>query len=190
MSDLKVIACLGNPGPEYSRTRHNVGWWLADRLADQWKLGRFEREGTAVVATGQRGEIEVDVVKPLTFMNRSGIVFTPLVELEGFEVTRDLLVVVDDVALDPGRARLRGGGSSGGHNGLKSIEAVLGTQDYARLRLGVGAKPPGMDLADWVLSPPPPEDRAAIMEILPELIDCIGMWMTDGVEAAQSLCNR
>jgi peptidyl-tRNA hydrolase, PTH1 family len=190
VGDLKVIACLGNPGPEYSRTRHNVGWWLADRLAESWALSRFEREGTAVVATGHRGGLEVDVVKPLTFMNRSGKVLTPLASLEGFEVTRDLLIVVDDVALDPGRARLRGGGSAGGHNGLKSIEAVLGTQDYARLRIGVGEKPPGRDLADWVLSAPPPEDRAAIMAIFPELIDCIGMWMTDGVEAAQGICNR
>jgi PTH1 family peptidyl-tRNA hydrolase len=105
------------------------------------------------------------------------------------DVGADLLVVVDDVALEPGRARLRGSGSAGGHNGLKSVEASLRTRDYPRLRIGVGAKPQGADLADWVLSSPPREDRQAILGILPSLVDCVGAWVVRGTEAAMNECN-
>src|SRR5690606_26292022 len=94
---------------------------------------------------------------------------THLAQLPDFDITRDLLVVVDDVALDVGRVRFRPGGSSGGHNGLKSIEATLGTQDYPRMRIGVGAPPPGEDLAEWVLSEFGPEDERTIEEMLPDL---------------------
>jgi PTH1 family peptidyl-tRNA hydrolase len=99
-------------------------------------------------------------------------------------------VVVDEVALEPGRARFRPSGSAGGHNGLKSVQAALGTQDYPRLRIGVGAKPPGADLADWVLSSPPRADRVVIMELLPELVEGVGVWVTEGIEAAMNRYNR
>jgi len=187
---VKVIACLGNPGSEYSTTRHNVGWWLADRLAESWGLGRFRRDGKAAVASGKFGGGDVKVVKPLTYMNLSGQALTPYKRASAFSVQRDLLVVVDEVALEPGRARFRPSGSAGGHNGLKSIQAALGTQEYARLRIGVGAKPPGADLSDWVLSPPSKADRVLIMELLPELIEGVGVWMTDGIEAAMNRYNR
>ena len=186
---VKVVACLGNPGPEYSTTRHNVGWWLADRLAEAWGLGRFRRNGNVAVAIGRHGGEEVRVLKPLTYMNRSGQALAPLRKLDGFRLERDLLVVVDEVALEPGRARFRSGGSAGGHNGLKSVEATLGTRDYPRLRIGVGAKPPRMDLADWVLASPSKEDREAVLGILPELVDCVGVWVTDGIESAMNRCN-
>jgi peptidyl-tRNA hydrolase, PTH1 family len=187
---VKVIACLGNPGSEYSTTRHNVGWWLADRLAESWGLGRFRRDGKAAVASGKFGGEDVKVVKPLTYMNLSGQALTPYKRASAFSVQRDLLVVVDEVALEPGRARFRPGGSAGGHNGLKSVQAALGTQEYARLRIGVGAKPPGADLSDWVLSPPAKADRVLIMELFPELIEGVGVWMTDGIEAAMNRYNR
>src|SRR5690606_32255245 len=103
---------------------------------------------------------------------------------------RDLLVVVDDTALDVGRMRLRAEGSAGGHNGLKSIEASLRTRAYARLRVGVGAPPPGWDLADWVLSPFEEEDERSIVELLPTLVDAIGLWIEQGVEAAANRYNR
>lgn len=186
---VKVVACLGNPGAEYASTRHNVGWWLADRLAESWNLGRFKRNGPVAVAEGRIDGVRTRVLKPLSYMNRSGPAL--LAHLRGLEldVTQDLLVVVDDVALDPGRARVRASGSSGGHNGLKSVEASLRTRDYPRLRIGVGAKPPGVDLSDWVLAPASREDRQAILAILPTLVDCVATWVARGTEAAMNECN-
>jgi peptidyl-tRNA hydrolase, PTH1 family len=187
---VKVVACLGNPGSEYSTTRHNVGWWLADRLAEAWALGNFRRDGKAAVASGRYGGEDVRVVKPLTYMNLSGQALTPYLRASAFSVPRDLLVVVDEVALEPGRARIRPSGSAGGHNGLKSIQATLGSQDYPRLRIGVGAKPPGADLSNWVLSSPSKADRTVIMELLPSLVEGVGVWVTEGIEAAMNRCNR
>ena len=186
---LKVIACLGNPGAEYASTRHNVGWWLADRLAEAWELGRFRRNGPVGVAGGRFGGARVQVVKPLSYMNRSGSALMSHLRNTSVDVARDLLVVVDDVALEPGRARLRGSGSAGGHNGLKSVEASFRTREYPRLRIGVGARPAGADLSDWVLAPPSRDDRQAIIAILPGLVDCIGVWVDRGTEEAMNGCN-
>src|SRR5690606_7744390 len=129
-------------------------------------------------------------LKPWTFMNRSGLAMADLGTAQGFDVGRDLLVVVDDVALDVGRIRFRPGGSAGGHNGLKSIEAALGTRDYPRLRIGVGKPPPGHDLAAWVLSPLPPEEEQRILDLLPLLTEAVEVWAHDGIEAAMSRFNR
>lgn len=185
----KTVLCLGNPGPEYSTTRHNVGWWLADRLAEKYDLGRFKQQGPAGVARGRIEGIPVQVVKPYTYMNRSGSVLGGVRKLEGFDLAEDLLVVVDEVALEPGRARFRPGGSAGGHNGLKSVQQALGTPEYGRLRIGVGAVPPGVDMADWVLSPPGRSDRATILEKVDALVDCVGVWAVGGIEAAMNRCN-
>lgn len=187
---MKVICGLGNPGPEYDATRHNVGWWLVDRISSEWGLGPFERVGPALVSGGTVGGSAVVLVKPLTFMNRSGAALAPLRDEPDVDIARDLLVVVDDVALDVGRVRLRPSGSAGGHNGLKSIEAALGTQEYARLRVGVGSAPPGVGLADWVLSPFEPEDEEAVLALFPELVDAVRLWMDQGIEAAMSRYNR
>ena len=187
---MKVICGLGNPGPEYDATRHNVGWWLVDRLSNEWGLGPFERSGPTLLAGGEVGPHSVLLLKPVTFMNRSGAALAPLLEHPELDIAQDLMVVVDDVALAPGRARLRPSGSTGGHNGLKSVEAALGTSDYARLRIGVGSPPDGEGLADWVLSPLPPEDEDAVLALLPELVDGARVWMDEGVEAAMSRTNR
>ncbi|MBI4408081.1 MAG: aminoacyl-tRNA hydrolase [Gemmatimonadetes bacterium] len=181
---MKFICGLGNPGPEYEATRHNVGWWVVDRLRQAWGLGRYRREGAAQVADGRVGEHSVRLIKPLTYVNRSGAALAPLLRLDDFDAGRDLLVVVDDVALDVGRVRVRARGSAGGHNGLKSVEAVLGTREYARLRIGVGAKPRGVDLADWVLSPMPADEEVRVLEVLPALVDVISAWVEGGVGAA------
>jgi peptidyl-tRNA hydrolase, PTH1 family len=186
---MKVIACLGNPGSEYASTRHNVGWWLADRIAETWNLGRFKRSGPVAVAEGRIEGVRTRVLKPLSYMNRSGSALVAHLRSAEIDITTDLLVVVDDVALEPGRARLRASGSAGGHNGLKSVEASLRTQEYPRLRIGVGAKPAGADLADWVLSPLPREDRQTILSILPSLVDCVAAWVARGTEAAMNDCN-
>jgi peptidyl-tRNA hydrolase, PTH1 family len=186
---VKVVLCLGNPGSEYSTTRHNAGWWLADRLAESWGIGRFRQNGNVQAVAGEVEGHEVHLLKPLTYMNRSGVVLTPLRHMEGFDLSRDLLVVVDDVALEPGRARFRAEGSAGGHNGLKSIESTLGTREYARLRIGVGAAPPGADLAEWVLSSPPREERQTILGTFPELVDGVGLWLREGIGAAMNRYN-
>lgn len=136
------------------------------------------------------GHEPVLLIEPLTYMNRSGVALAPLGRMPDFDIRQDLLVVVDDAALDVGRIRLRAGGSSGGHNGLASIEASLRCRDYARLKVGVGRKPPDVDLADWVLSPFEPENEAQIRELLPELVAAVELWVRDGVEPAANRFNR
>lgn len=190
VAGLKVVVGLGNPGPEYSATRHNAGWWLLDALAEAWGFGRFKREKNAALASGRVDPYAVRLVKPLTYMNLSGRVLEPYRRMNAFDPSRDLLVVVDDVALPPGRIRFRPEGSPGGHNGLKSIQAALGTPTYPRLRIGVGGPPPGTDMAEWVLSPPPPEDRDAIEALFPGLVEGVSTWMHEGIEAAMNRFNR
>lgn len=130
------------------------------------------------------------LIKPLVYMNRSGIAVRALVESTSLDVQRDLLLVVDDVALVPGRQRFRARGSAGTHNGLQSVEDVLGTRDYARLRIGVGSAPPGVDLADWVLSEfDDPADEDAVLDVLPRLADGVETWARDGIEMAMNRFN-
>lgn len=181
---------LGNPGPEYDATRHNVGWWLLDRLAYEWGFPLFERDGTAMVTEGQRGEVRYRLMKPLTFMNRSGRALSSLASVEDFSPERDLLVIVDDAALDVGRVRFRGGGSPGGHNGLKSISRALGSNDFPRLRVGVGVPPSGEDFSEWVLSAMPPEDEDVVLDLFPELVKGVEVWGREGVDAAMNGFNR
>jgi PTH1 family peptidyl-tRNA hydrolase len=186
---VKVICGLGNPGPEYAATRHNVGWWVVDHLAAAWGLSPWRREPRARFTAGSVAGHEVVLLEPTTYMNRSGEALALLGELDGFDPGRDLLVVVDDVALEPGRVRLRAQGSSGGHNGLKSIEGALGTRDYPRLRIGVGAPPAGLDLVEWVLSSMSVQDKELILERLPLLEAGVRVWLGEGNEAAMSRLN-
>ncbi len=187
---MKVVCGLGNPGAEYGATRHNVGWWVVEAVRRAWEFPSFEEHGPARFSDGERAGEAVLRVEPLIYMNRSGQVLAPLLRLEGFDVARDLLVLVDDVNLDVGRVRLRPGGSAGGHNGLKSVEAALGTRAYARLRVGVGARPQGTSLVDWVLSAMDGEDEAAVLGLLPHLVGCVGAWLERGAVGAMQECNR
>jgi peptidyl-tRNA hydrolase, PTH1 family len=124
-------------------------------------------------------------------MNRSGAAIAPLLDLPDFDPSRDLLVLVDEVALPLGRFRLRGAGSAGGHNGLKSVEGVLRRQDYARLRIGVGPAPPGLDdLADFVLDDFSSEERGAISQLLDPMSEAVETWLQQGVEVAMNRFNR
>ncbi|MBX6364967.1 MAG: aminoacyl-tRNA hydrolase, partial [Gemmatimonadetes bacterium] len=127
---------------------------------------------------------------PLPNMTRRGAARAPRLAREGVDGAHDLLVVVDDVNLDVGRARLRARGSAGGHNGLKSIEAALGTRDYPRLRIGVGMPPPDVDLAAWVLAPFAPDDEAKIRARIPDYVACITAWLRHGTDVAVRECNR
>jgi peptidyl-tRNA hydrolase, PTH1 family len=187
---VKIICGLGNPGAEYDATRHNVGWWLVDLLRRCWGLPGWRRGEHAVVSEGVAHGEAVLLVKPTTYMNRSGAALEALRRVHDCEPARDLLVVVDDVALDVGRIRIRPAGSSGGHNGLKSVEAALGTQEYARLRIGVGAAPPGAELAAWVLAPFAPDDELRILQRLAELVDGAGLWLRAGTRAVMDRHNR
>jgi len=124
-------------------------------------------------------------------MNRSGVALAPLKADPDFDPSRDLLVLVDEVALPVGRFRVRGAGSAGGHNGLKSVEGVLQRQDYARLRIGIGPKPPEiLDLADFVLAEPSDEERAAIRDLLDPMAEAVECWVVEGVEKAMARFNR
>lgn len=187
---MKVVVGLGNPGPEYDATRHNVGWWVVDRLAYDWDFGAFRRDGRALMVDGAVGGSDVRLVKPTTYMNRSGQALRFLYDLEEFDPAQDLLVVVDDAALEVGRVRFRPRGSPGGHNGLKSVLGALRSDEYPRLRIGVGRKPEGLDLADWVLSPMPEEDEDVVVGLLPELTRAVEAWIEEGTEAAMSRHNR
>lgn len=187
---MKVVVGLGNPGPEYDATRHNVGWWLLDRLAYEWDLPLFEREGRTMVTEGSRGDVRFRLIKPLTYMNRSGQALLSLTSLEGFLPQTDLLVVVDDAALDVGRVRFRPRGAPGGHNGLKSVSSTIGSDEFPRLRIGVGTPAQGADLSDWVLSPMDPEDEDVVLGLLPELVRGVEVWGTEGMEAAMNGFNR
>jgi PTH1 family peptidyl-tRNA hydrolase len=187
---VKVVIGLGNPGPQYDATRHNVGWWVVDRLAYDWDFDSFRRDGRALVSSGVVGGHDVHLMKPTTYMNRSGAALSALRAGDDFDPAVDLLVVVDDASLDVGKVRLRPQGSPGGHNGLKSISGALRSDAYARLRIGVGRKPEGEDLADWVLAPLPADDEQTIVDLLPELTRAVEAWLGDGVEAAMSRFNR
>ena len=187
---MKVVIGLGNPGPEYDATRHNVGWWVVDRLAYDWDFGPFKRDGRAFVSEGRLGETDVRLVKPTTYMNKSGLAMRPLRAVESFDASEDLLVVVDDASLDVGRIRFRPEGGAGGHNGLKSISGALQSNEYPRLRVGVGRKPEGEDLADWVLAPMPQDDEDVVVGLLPELSQAVEVWVDEGVEAAMNRFNR
>jgi peptidyl-tRNA hydrolase, PTH1 family len=182
---------LGNPGPEYDETRHNAGFRLADHLVARWRLGPYTRAAHARQADGMWEGREVRVLKPQTYMNRSGAALAPLRDVSGFDPATHLLLLSDDVALPVGRFRLRGAGSSGGHNGLKSIEAALQRQDYARLRIGVGPVPPEVeDLANFVLGPLEPEEQRVLTELLDPMAEAVECWMAEGVERAMSRFNR
>lgn len=186
----KIVVGIGNPGPEYESTRHNVGWWVLDRFAYDHELGAFERRGRAWEAAGDAAGANVRLLKPRTYVNRTGQALGGLWRDPGFQPERDLLVVADDANLAVGRIRMRPGGGEGGHNGLKSVSGALGTQNYARLRIGVGERPGGVDLADWVLSPMPAEEEDVVVGLLPELSKAVGAWAKDGPGAAMNRFNR
>jgi peptidyl-tRNA hydrolase, PTH1 family len=182
---------LGNPGPEYEETRHNAGFLLADHLARRWSLPPFRRGERARETGGRVAGAEVRLLKPTTYMNRSGAALAPLRADPAFDPATDLLILVDEVALPVGRFRLRGAGSAGGHNGLKSVEGALQRQDYARLRIGVGPKPPDFDdLADYVLGDFLPEEREAVHALLEPMAEAVECWLVEGIEIAMTRFNR
>ncbi len=190
---MKLIVGLGNPGRSYAHTRHNVGWWVVDHLADVWHFDQWRRSFDAELCRGRLGAHDVRLLKPTTYMNLSGDALVPFLRDARLSVGTDLLVIVDDVALPVGQFRLRAQGSAGGHNGLKSIESAVGGTRYPRLRVGVG--PPPLrerteDLADYVLDRMGKEEKALVADLLPDITAAVESWMTEGIEKAMSRFNR
>jgi len=185
----RLIVGLGNPGPGYARHRHNVGFMVVDRFAERHGFRFGKREANALVATGSFDGAPLALAKPQAFMNRSGEPVRALVR----RYTRgpaDLIVVYDEMDLPLGRLRIRKEGSHGGHNGMRDIIAALGTQDFVRVRLGVGRPPSGEDTVDHVLSPFTPDERPIVESMLDAGVAALESILRDGVDAAMNRFNR
>lgn len=184
-----IICCLGNPGREYENSRHNVGFLTADILSRRTGIEIKRIRFKSLTGMGEIGGHKVLILKPNTFMNLSG---TALQEAAAFYKIppERCLVVSDDVTLDPGRLRLRRSGSAGGHNGLKSIINMLDSQEFPRVKIGVGKKPhPDYDLADWVLGKFSPADQKAVAQAAETACDAIECVLSHGMEQAMNRYN-
>ncbi len=186
----QLIVFLGNPGPEYEHTRHNVAWDVADDLAEALNVPIQRLKFKALTHICTIANTKVMLMKPVTYMNLSGEAVGEAAAFYKLPPEK-VLVVCDDIALPPGRLRLRAQGSPGGHNGLKSIQNHLKSENYPRLRLGVGGKPhPDYDLADWVLARPQGEDAKLIAQAVHRAAQAIPLILERGVERAQETVNR
>lgn len=177
---MRAVVGLGNPGPEYAATRHNAGFRLVDALAARWGFPPFRRGERARVTAGEIDGLPVRLLKPTTYMNRSGAALASLRADPAFDPARDLLITVDDFNIPLGTFRLRADGSAGGHNGLKSIEGALQSPNYARLRIGVGPLPSKDPWEEFVLAPFAPEEEEQVEALMPKLIDAVTQWMRGG----------
>lgn len=185
-----LLVFLGNPGEQYEHTRHNVAWDVADQLAEERNIPIQRLKFKALTHVCDVGGKKAMLMKPVTYMNLSGQAAGEAARFYKLPPQR-VLVVCDDVALPPGKLRLRASGSAGGHNGLKSIAQHLGSEDYPRLRVGVGGKPhPDFDLADWVLARPQGEDAKAIDAAVRRAAQAIPVILEKGVDRAQEQVNR
>lgn len=186
---MYIIAGLGNPEEKYRATRHNIGFDIVDALAARHDIKIGSRESLAMVGKGYICGKKVILAEPMTYMNNSGDSLLQLSDYYKIDVSDELIVVYDDIDLPVGRIRLRPSGSAGGHNGIKSIIARLGTQDFCRLRMGVGKKPEQMDLVDHVLGHFDKDDRTVIDSTILTACDAIEAILTDGIETAMNKYN-
>ena len=184
-----LIIGLGNPGPKYERTRHNVGFEVADLLASRHGITLKQHRGRALVGWGMLGQRRLGVMMPLTFMNRSGGAVQEV--LRYYDVPlEDVLVVFDDLNLPLGSLRLRAGGSAGGHNGVQDIIDVLKTDDFARLRIGIGSEYARGRQADYVLSPFSREDREIVDQTVVEAREAAELFAEEDLVTAMNRFNR
>jgi len=186
---MKLIAGLGNPGTNYRETRHNVGFEVADLLARRRGVEFESAPGEAQMARLRTVGDGVLIVKPLTFMNLSGHAVAELIRYYRIALP-DVLIVVDDVNLSLGRLRIRARGSDGGHNGLRSVAGQLGTDDYARLRIGVGRGDGRRDLADHVLARFEPDEREIVRAAVDRAADAVEMFVTVDIGTVMNAYNR
>jgi PTH1 family peptidyl-tRNA hydrolase len=189
MGPSALIVGLGNPGLEYSATRHNLGFWCVDKLAEKHRLRFTSKRAQSVVARGTVAGQDVALAKPQTYMNLSGTAVKGL--LTSWRVpTRSLLVVYDDVDLEPGTLRLRQQGGPGTHNGMRSIVDELRSEDFPRLRIGIGVSPPSQNLADYVLDHPTPEDLPKLRDAVDRAVEAIEVFVRRGAPAAMNQFNQ
>ena len=190
MENLYLIVGLGNPGREYARTRHNAGFMVLDRLAEQWKAAwRSEKKFNARMARAERGGKRILLCQPETFMNASGEAVSAVMGFQKIPAGQ-LLVAVDDADLPFGDIRLRPDGSSGGHHGLESVEQHLGTRDYARQRVGIGRDDPvARRISGYVLAPFRAAERELLEKVLQKACEQVECWLAAGAAQAMNRFN-
>ncbi len=187
---MYLIVGLGNPGRQYEATRHNMGFDTIDCLIEKHNVPQGGVKFNAMYGKGIIGGDKAILMKPLSFMNLSGGPVRDMVNFFKIDPEKELIVVSDDIDLEPGQLRIRKQGSAGGHNGLKDIIQKLGTQNFIRIKVGVGAKPQGWDLADHVLSRFSDSDRKLVDEAIQEAADAVEKIISQGPDAAMNEYNR
>lgn len=184
---MRLVVGLGNPGATYARTRHNAGMWVVERAAARWG-GRLVKRGTAQRASVRHGSQLIELAGTLDFMNVTGPPLKGL--LREYQLTPDDLILVhDDLDLEPGRLRIKQSGGHGGHNGIKSVIDALGTPQFVRIKIGIGRPAPGQDSADYVLAPAGHEEMKVIEPCLGRAVDALEILIHRGIEAAMNQFN-
>ncbi|SHI64110.1 aminoacyl-tRNA hydrolase [Parasporobacterium paucivorans] len=186
---MHIIVGLGNPTTKYRGTRHNIGFEIIDRLADVHRISIDTGKHKALCGKGAIEGEKVVLAKPMTFMNLSGESVRALVDYYKIDVEKELIIIYDDINLEPGALRIRTKGSAGGHNGIKSIIAHLGTQNFARVRVGVGSNKSHADLADFVLSHFSPQEKIMMEESAGEAVRAVETIVAAGIEKAMNDFN-
>lgn len=186
---MYIIAGLGNPTKEYENTRHNIGFMAIDALADTYNINVSEVKHKAILGKGMINGTKVILMKPLTYMNLSGEAIRAAVDYYKVDETCELIVIYDDISLDVGKLRIRKKGSAGGHNGIKNIIAHLGHDNFNRIKIGVGEKPKGYDLADYVLGHFGKEELDIMNTSLKDVDGAVNLMITDQVDAAMNEYN-
>ena len=186
---MYVIAGLGNPERKYENTRHNVGFDVIDALAQKYNISMNVRKHNAVCGSGMVEGVKALLVKPQTYMNLSGESIVKILAFYKRSAEKNLIVVFDDISLAPGKLRIRKKGSAGGHNGVRSIIAGTGTDAFARIKVGVGAKPDGWDLADYVLGRFSREERALVDQAVADAVSALGYMVNGKTDQAMNEFN-
>lgn len=185
---MKIIAGLGNPGAKYQGTRHNVGFSVIYQLSDKYNIKVNTGRHKALIGKGIIEGEKVILAMPQTYMNLSGEALKQLADYYKCD-SDDIIVIYDDISLDVGKLRIRGKGSAGGHNGIKSIISCLGTDAFPRIKVGVGEKPPGMDLADYVLGRFSREEAPVIREAMDRASQAVAAIIGEGISFAMNKFN-
>lgn len=187
---MVIIAGLGNPTKEYENTRHNIGFMAIDALAYKYNISVMDCKHKALIGKGMIGGTKVVLVKPLTYMNLSGEAVRAAVDYYKVDAASGLIVIYDDISLDVGQLRIRKKGSAGGHNGIKNIIANLGDDIFLRIKIGVGEKPKGYDLADYVLGHFSKEELNVMKESLEKVDGAVNLMLEDKVDMAMNEYNK